>query len=420
MRKYAAAMAIACSSGIVWAAAAANNPPADGSAGPVAAETNTPPPANPLRLVLPPVVHAVPGREINIYFDNIVLAPNLADYLFDVECGKGRQQSERWTFTPATNDVGDHDLRIVVLNAANLEIASATTCVRVAAADAGAGRPLTCLIIGDSLTANSAYPAELYELCRAPGNPVLTLIGTHTNAALPDIRHEGYGGWTAARFAAFYSEDQTLPSGRPGRSPFVFPGAAGAPEFDFPRYLRELGLERGPDVITICLGINDNFRATDQTIDASIDDMLGHLNRMLAAFRAARADTVIGLFLIPPPAATQDAFGANYQCTQTRWQYRRNQHRILERMLAEYAGREQEGIELIPAYVNLDALNNYPKIAAPANARAAVEVTRLNNGVHPSREGYHQMADSLYSWMKNWCAASTGALKTPAPAAGAP
>ncbi len=389
-----AALAVFCSCGIVLNAAG---------------ETNAPTPANPLRLTLPPVVHAAPGREINIYFDNILLAPNLADYLFDVECGKGRQQSERWTFTPATNDVGDHDLRIAVLNAANAEIAAATTCVRVAAADAGAGRPLTCLIIGDSLTANSAYPAEFYELCRAPGNPALTLIGNHTNAALPDIRHEGYGGWTAARFATFYSEDDTLPSGRRGRSPFMFAGPAGAPEFDFNRYVRACGLERGPDVITICLGINDNFRATDETIDASIDGMMLYLNQMIAAFHAARSDTVIGLFLIPPPAATQDAFGSNYKCTQTRWQYRRNQHRVVERMLAEYAGREQEGIELIPAYVNLDTVNNYPKITAPANARTAVEVTRLSNGVHPSREGYHQMADSLYCWLKNWCTAAAAA-----------
>lgn len=389
-----AALAAFCSCGIVLNAAG---------------ETNAPTLANPLRLTLPPVVHAAPGREINIYFDNILLAPNLADYLFDVECGKGRQQSERWTFTPATNDVGDHDLRIAVLNAANAEIAAATTCVRVAAADAGAGRPLTCLIIGDSLTANSAYPAEFYELCRAPGNPALTLIGNHTNAALPDIRHEGYGGWTAARFATFYSEDDTLPSGRRGRSPFMFAGPAGAPVFDFNRYVRACGLERGPDVITICLGINDNFRATDETIDASIDGMMLYLNQMIAAFHAARSDTVIGLFLIPPPAATQDAFGSGYKCTQTRWQYRRNQHRVVERMLAEYAGREQEGIELIPAYVNLDTVNNYPKITAPANARTAVEVTRLSNGVHPSREGYHQMADSLYCWLKNWCTAAAAA-----------
>ncbi len=383
-----------------------------GAASVRAEETNAIPPADPLRLALPPIVHAAPGREINIYFDNIVLAPDLSGYVFDVDCELGIQQSERWTFLPATNHAGDYPLRLAVFNAVNTEIAAATTCVRVAAADAGAGRPLACLIIGDSLTANSAYPAELFELCRAPGNPALTLIGSHTNAALPDIRHEGYGGWTAARFATFYSEEGTLPSGRRGCSPFVFPGAAGVPEFDFNRYLRACGLERGPDVITICLGINDNFRATDETIEASIDGMLLHLNQMIAAFRAARSDTVIGLFLIPPPAATQDAFGSNYKCTQTRWQYRRNQHRVVERMLAAYAGREQEGIELIPAYVNLDTVNNYPKITAPANARAAVEATRLNNGVHPSREGYHQMADSLYSWLKNWCMAA-GAAAAP-------
>jgi lysophospholipase L1-like esterase len=35
----------------------------------------------------------------------------------------------------------------------------------------------------------------------------------------------------------------------------------------------------------------------------------------------------------------------------------------------------------------------------PANARTEQQVTRLANGVHPSAEGYRQIADTIYAWL---------------------
>jgi len=62
------------------------------------------------------------------------------------------------------------------------------------------------------------------------------------------------------------------------------------------------------------------------------------------------------------------------------WQYRRNQHRVVERMMAKYGRREKENIYLIPAYVNMSP--------------------RFCYNVHPSADGYRQMANSLYYWVK--------------------
>ena len=354
-------------------------------------------PASPLRLILPAEIQAVVGHEANLYFDNVVLALNSAACAFDVTCAKGTQQQERWTFVPQPGDVGTYDLKLDVRDAANKIVASATTKMRVIAAAAGADRAITALIVGDSLTHASVYPEELLTLCKAPGNPRLTLIGTHhLDGYSPENKHEGYGGWTAERFATFFNPNAKAPG---ESSPFLF-NVDGKPKLDFKRYLQATNNGLAPDFITILLGCNDTFRESDDTIEAAIDTMFANLDRLLQAFHSVRADTKIGLLLLPPPAASQDAFGANYGCGQTRWQYRRNQHRVVERMVATYGGHEKESIYLVPDYVNLDTVHNYPLATGPVNSRNPEKLTRQANGCHPSAEGYAQIADSIYCWLK--------------------
>ena len=50
-----------------------------------------------VRLTLPPIIYATPGIETNIYFDNVVLVVNAANYIFDITCAKGFQYDDRWT-----------------------------------------------------------------------------------------------------------------------------------------------------------------------------------------------------------------------------------------------------------------------------------------------------------------------------------
>ena len=85
-----------------------------------------------VRLALPKTIYAVPGLEMNIYFDNIVLVANTANYLFDVTCEKGFQYDRRWTYTPAAEDFGDHSIIIEVRDVSNTVVAKAQSSIRVA------------------------------------------------------------------------------------------------------------------------------------------------------------------------------------------------------------------------------------------------------------------------------------------------
>ena len=361
-----------------------------------------------VRLLLPPVIYAVPGVEANVYFDNVVLVLNPQRYAFDVACPKGNQFSERWTFTPTDADVGEYPIELAVHDESNATIARGHTIVRVVPRDRDGGHPTTLLLVGASWTEYSIYPQKLLDLNAADPHLHLKLIGSRGPKDAPatgDLRHEGYSGWTAEAFVTLHGPlSRTGVHKRPGTgSPFVYDdGPDGKPHLDFARYCEQFNAGRGPDALTIHLIANDVFTATDETIDPRVTKMIGFYDQLIEAFHKVRPATRIGVILSAPPSRSQDGF-RNYigAGRQTRWQYRRNLHAALERMTAHVAGREAEQIYLIPSYVNLDCEQNFPTWTAPANARATGKITRVNNGTHPSEQGYGQIADSIYCWLKS-------------------
>lgn len=356
------------------------------------------PPKDDLELQLPPCLYATPGLECNLYFANTVLAINPDNLAFDVVCAKGTQQRERWTFTPKAEEVGEYALGVTVYGEGNRVLAQAGTVVRVV--DPAPQAELSVLIIGDSLTHASVYPAQVLENAAADPGLEVRLIGTNApRKDNPDLRHEGYGGWTAARFVSHY-EAEAWKDGKRACSPFLFAGADGKPVFDYPRYCREVNEGKAPDAVTILLGCNDTFGATEENQADAIAACLANLDTLVGAIRAFGPATAIGILLPAPPAGTQDAFGANYGCGQTRWQYRRNQHRLVRAMAERFGNRQQERIELLPSSVVVDPVYGFPSQTVKANSRSPVDVVRLSNGVHPNECGYRQIGDALYGWLK--------------------
>jgi len=359
----------------------------------------------PLRMIMPQRMYAVPGVEMSLYFDNVLLHPNSDLLICDVDCGFGAQQDERWFGDPPADRLGEHTLTLRLLNPQMEPYEEVATTIEVVDPAAGTGESITVLCVGDSLTANSTISGRVAQLLAADEAVEATLIGESGPGGDSGNRHEGYGGWTFDRFIhAWEEEDYREISGRMRRvrSPFVFKAeGAEEPALDFQRYLDANNDGQAPDFITILLGCNDTFSGNEETIEEKIDTMFANADTLIAAFRAAAPDTQIGLLTLVPPAASQDAFGQNYGCSQTRWQYRRNQHRVVEREYETYAGREEEGLFLVPAHANLDTVWGFPRANVPANAYADTKISRMTNGVHPATPGYRQIGDSIYCWIKS-------------------
>ena len=361
--------------------------------------------ANPCHMILPPVVYAVVGTEVNLYFQDLILSPPGRAWIFDVTCAKGVQQIERWTWVPKEEDVGEVPLEIEVRDADDKLVVKRQTAVRVVSAKAGSEQTVRLLCIGDSLTHASAYTGELMRLCAQMGQPNLKLLGTHhSSGAAEGNVHEGYGGWTFQNFVEKYTDKPVSGDQLQRSSPFVF-GSPSGPVFDVPRYIKESCGGIPPDYITVFLGANDSggvLRSSKNlSPDTDIERVLGYADKLIAGLRAAAPKAKIGL-LPPLPPANQDAFGANYQCTVLKyWPYRKIQHRMVEMMMARYGHRESEGLFVISAFAMLDTEHGYPKgEVQPVNARSTEKVVRGVNAVHPSSCGYNQIADAIFSWLK--------------------
>ena len=366
--------------------------------------TSLPPPRpNPISLQLPEVIYAVPGVEINVYFDNIVLVPNPDAYVFDVICAKGRNDAKRWRFLPKPEDVGEFKWKVSVYGLTGL-VAQAETKIVVAKPDAGKGRKLSVLIVGDSLTNAGVYPARVFELMSGDDNPAITMVGSNGPGYKPQpggVAHEGWGGWAWKTFISKtkpHPKENPTPPNIPSR--FLVVDDEGKGTIDLQNYFKLYNNGNPPDIVTFQLGVNDVFGANDDNLEARIDDILASADVLIAAFRQAAPYAIIGVGLVTPGAASQDAFGANYACGQTRWQYKKNQHRLNQAMLQKFGQSADPLLSLIPTHVNLDCENNFPKTTEPVNVGNEAQITRLSNGVHPAPAGYRQIGDTFYAWMK--------------------
>ncbi len=339
-----------------------------------------------LRLTLPPVFYAVPGVEMSIYYDNIVLTETPENCQFKFTCDIGSSEPRRWTVTPTAKDVGFHALTVEVAEGDKV-IAKAKTKLRVVPAEAGTGKEIRVLIVGDSLTHATVYPNEVARLLSLPGNPKWEMIGTFRPAgAAPGVGHEGYGGWTWVRFANHY---EPAPDGtyKKMSSPFVFMGEDGKPVLDVARYFDEKCGGKRPDYVTFLLGINDCFGLKPDdpaAIDKGIDAMFTQAETLLAAFRKAAPQSDLSVCITTPPNSREEGFYANYQGNYHRWGWKRIQHRLVERELAQFGGREKDHIFSVPTELNVDPVDGYPN----------------NNGVHPNAVGYQQIGASIYAWIK--------------------
>ena len=239
---------------------------------------------NPVRLQLPDGIYAVPGVEMNVYFDNIACTLTPGNYLFDVSCRKGRNNTKYWTFTPKNEDVGTYDWSVRVIND-NGVVAEASTKLHVAPADAGKDKDITVLLIGDSLTHGHIYPTRIFNLFQQPDNPKFHMIGSNGPNGVPQpdgVAHEGWACWMWDTFV-HRAEPRKVknPQSFDIASRFLYK-VDGKPQLDFKKYFEQYGNGRVPDIITFQLGVNDIAGASDDNVQQRCKAILKNADELIA------------------------------------------------------------------------------------------------------------------------------------------
>lgn len=352
-------------------------------------------PTKPLQFTLPSMGYAVVGVLTSIYYDNLILTEKPEQYRFQIESDFGTGEARRWTVTPTASDVGNHEILVSVSDLEGKRLEHGKLIVHVAPADAGVGQPTRLLLVGDSLTHDPRYPNEMARLLSEPGNPTWTMLGTHRPSGVAErVMHEGYGGWTWEQFVKHWAKQKpTVPADQGNGNPLAVAVDANGPTIDLDQYFHSSCGGHRPDYVILLLGINDCFHVdpnNSAAIDARISVMFTHADRLIAAFRKSAPKAELGIGLTTPPNSRESGFEANYHGQYHRWGWKCIQHRLVQRELEHFDGRQAEQIYIIPTELNLDPIDGFP----------------VDNGVHPNDAGYQQIAATVFAWLKSRLEAS--------------
>lgn len=340
---------------------------------------------------VPDKIYALPGLELNVYFDNVVEDANKYDW--NITCSKGMQLERGYRITPSSGDTGTYPITIEVSEGKSSKLVNSNLII--ANSNAGNGETVSIINLGDSTT-NSGTVIEKLNTNFSSDVMNVTTLGTRGTA--PN-NHEGRSGWKWNDYFTKEYIDYTDGRGHVA-NPFYNPSTQ---TFDAAYYFANSGISV-PDFFIINMGVNDVFRFTSDTaLNAGIDQFISYTDDAIASIKTAAPNTKICICCTIPPNHSQDAFGKAYACGQTRNRCKRNNALLVNRIIEEYDGRESENIYVIPIHTNLDTVYNMGMETLPVNARNTdmTYQSPIRNGcVHPEISGYWQIADVYTAFIK--------------------
>ena len=379
------------------------------------------------KLDLPPVICAAPGIESNIYFANVFTANVPENFVYLVKCAKGKLEDRRWCWTPDAADAGKtFPLTLEVRDDRGM-VARAECEVRVVRPMKDPKRKITLALLSAS-AASSGYPQFLMETMHANGMVNYTPVGTYHRCGLPPgpglALSDSYGGWRWQDFLTRYGysvkefqsvQDEAekehmkvlgvqtvnLNNEYKLKSPLL-KAVNGKVVRDVQGWFDRINGGRAPDFILIDLGANDVFSAREDQIRDRLEKVVRPaMTELVNELRKAAPNAVIGITRRALGARSQTAFGANYGCSQSRYQHLRNQRLYNDLVVRFVAERKDPDIFVLPYFQNVDPLYGYPVRQLPANARETAKIPQYVNALHTTPSGARQIADAMYCFLLN-------------------
>ena len=340
-------------------------------------------------IVLPKDAVAVIGHEFNMYYQNVVVCDNLANYAVHCSISPNPDRkifnktntlvlSDCFRTTPAEGSEGEYRVTVTVndkVSGAKLTDGSFTLHVIPDTIE----QPKKVLFLGDSLTEAAYITAEVVRM--AGGK--LSALGSKERTINLDgvdytVLHEGRSSWSAYD----YTSEQHCKDNRFSSEAKKFYN----PEtnaFDFGYYMKKQGYD-GVDVVYINLGTNGSW-VQDITCEA--------MDAILASIHEYDTSIKIIVSLIPL-GSTQDGF-AMATGLDPAYSFRHNAVVLNQKYMQKYG--EMENVSLAELYFCLDEINDFPAKEIPLSSRNPGKRVVSGDNVHPNFYGYLKLADVCYN-----------------------
>jgi len=347
---------------------------------------------------LPDTINAATGKELNIYWGNI-----LSDYKnykveliipgTDSPLNKVRNMNDcmRITYTTA----GTYSGILNLYDFSGKLIESKTLNIVVSASNAGTGT-IQIMDVGDSTMDDALmlspgvpyYDHEgpqitktIHDEMVSSGGPVPLMIGHKRN--YPPYYHAGMAGWRSADFLN-------------SNSPF-WDGTAN----NFTQYVTEQiatipGAVNRIDVMIYQIGIND-LKVTAGYPQAVIDNIKTFVNQFLAEYPSAKV--IVG---IPASGCDMTGYSEHFYNLGSFIDFTAKMRELQKLMIENFDnGTFLPNVYLANAGQCIDRVYGFPYKQVPISSRVTETILQHWDSVHPNEFGYNQMADCYFARIKS-------------------
>lgn len=340
-----------------------------------------------VNVYLPEEYYLAVNDNFQLFYRGVIQAVNPYNYYIEIKTKFGKVFPRYYERKPTISQIGTYDLTLNIYDNNGKLLGSDTT--KLIVNDSLKENSMqNILCIGDSLTAGGVWVNEAYRrYSESGGNPLgdsnnyLNFIGTKSTSNYPSVGYEGYPGRTRQKFMG-------------EESPFFNKSTN---KIDFKAYVENNSFE-DIDYVYVLLtwnGMTEKFKT-----DFSLDD--GHFKyaqKMLDSIHLSFPDAKIRLMGLQMPSQNggmgsnydvNSVYGDAYGMLVTAMNYNKNLEKLSN--LDKY----KNFVNYIDVAGQFDTDFNMPTIEKPVNNRNEETEIIGSNGVHPTTNGYYQIADAVY------------------------
>ena len=327
---------------------------------------------NSIKLFMPHKYIGIINKPTCVYLDSVVKGQgcqNMALNFKNVFPSSYYNETRRLTLLHTT--VQNRDSTVVLMHN-NVEVDEKKCLFTVI--DDNKQAESKAIFIGDSITNYGYYLAELINML-----PNLILYGSRKTVATDSIGtsrtvfHEGRPSWSAHDYVSA-SEKSNM------TNPF-WDGVG----FNFTYYMQNTGKAyTGITDVFIMLGTNDvKDERTNALALSAMQSIVKSIKDYNSAFK-------IHVILPPQISADESAWGIQHK------QARYITHNLMIDLWGLYIDNLTD-VDIIPAGLNVDTINDYPKDEHAANFRNPELIKYTTDTVHPNMYGMYNMSDVIYA-----------------------